>query len=178
MHHHVSLSPVLPRSFPSKPSVSPSTSISRRAKNSQLSFAKAMTTTTRTNPVNKPNIERLNNGEVIAKKPHSKSYLLRQTAIRQVQQSTDLGSALSRFFLVYSYFCNLYHSHFILIEFFQVFLELQSEIPSGYFFNWNFMHILLCDCCLYQLNRVCLNFVQLHQGYFGPSFISCIFHSC
>ncbi|KAL5554085.1 hypothetical protein UlMin_041486 [Ulmus minor] len=75
----------LPLSFPPTP---PSFSSTIRATNSHLICA-----TTATTPIVK---EKPKNGELAVQKRHSKSYLSRQSAILEVQQSSDFGSALSR----------------------------------------------------------------------------------
>lgn len=90
------LQPALPRRLPlpfsltsSSSCLSPSTT---RPKNSRLSSA---TSTSLKEPQAEPP---LISGEVPAqpRKRHSKSYLVRQSAIREVQNSSDFGSALSR----------------------------------------------------------------------------------
>lgn len=69
-----------PSSFPRIPSLSPPTP---RASISNLNSATSTTAT----PVKEPNPTR----------PHSKSYLQRKSALLEVQQSSDLNSALQNF---------------------------------------------------------------------------------
>ncbi|KAE8668389.1 Pentatricopeptide repeat-containing protein [Hibiscus syriacus] len=76
-HHQIFTHP-LPSSFPIVPSFSPSTP--------RASFTNLTSTTTST-PLKEPNPTR----------PHSKSYLQRQSALLQVQESPDLSSSLQEF---------------------------------------------------------------------------------
>ncbi|XWS54889.1 hypothetical protein CRYUN_Cryun10bG0128500 [Craigia yunnanensis] len=80
-HHHILTHP-LPYSFPIIPSLSHTTP-RPRASNSNLTSATSRTVT----PFKEPNPTR----------PHSKSYLQRKSALIEVQQSSDLNSALQSF---------------------------------------------------------------------------------
>ncbi|XVF67700.1 hypothetical protein PTKIN_Ptkin10aG0142700 [Pterospermum kingtungense] len=80
-HHHILIHP-LHYSFPIIPSLSPTTP---RASNSNLTSATSTTAT----PIKEPNPN--------PTRPHSKSYLQRKSALVEVQQSSDLNSALQSF---------------------------------------------------------------------------------
>ncbi|KDP38874.1 hypothetical protein JCGZ_05031 [Jatropha curcas] len=82
-------------SFPLIPSISsPTTTTTKtKTKNSQCTFKTAATTAT---PLVKESDIQPPSGEVPAQGRHSKSYLARQAAILEVQESPDLNSALQR----------------------------------------------------------------------------------
>lgn len=83
--------------------VSPSPTTARSAwRNSQFKAAATTTTTRRTLGEEPPSNVKKNNGNsavtVVRKRRHSKSYLQRQSAILEVQQASDLDSAIARCF--------------------------------------------------------------------------------
>lgn len=103
---HVLLPPPLPLSFPLTSSSSPSHSPTRRTKQNRLIYATITSSLTSTSTLVKettteqPN----NNGQSrVYRRPHSKSYLARKSAILEVQLSPDLDSALSRYLFLPSF---------------------------------------------------------------------------
>lgn len=103
--HHTLFRP-LPLPSPIVPSVSASTTTASAAtRNSQLPTTTITTTNLGQEPSN--NIKK-NNGNgtvtVVRQRRHSRSYLERQSAILEVEQASDLDSAVARY-CIFLYVC-------------------------------------------------------------------------